>query len=259
MNKKNIVYVIALLLALMFICVVAFKQETIQQDDNSNNEIENTKITDDMKDENISPILESVETQDVASSTENVKNTEDIEVLEPQENTVVETQNDFTEEVQENKQEENQQDSSGAYYMPQNSGFKSYMSYQAISTTSSPQYVLQNQYAYTGEYGIRQVDGRFCIAIGTFSNAKVGTYVDLVLQNGTVIPCIVGDFKSDIHTDSNNMVTLHNGCVSEFIVDKNSLHETAKKMGDVSYCREDWNSSVQQVTVYQTNVLEGSK
>lgn len=239
MNKKIIVYVIALLFALMFVCVVAFNQKPVQQKENNDEvKIENENNT---KEKSSLSTLESIE-EGKTTSDEDVNISEHQDIPDTNENTVVKTQNNG-EEIQQNNyqdtKQENQQVDSGEYFIPQNSGFKSYMSYQAISTTSSPQYVLQTQYAYTGEYGIRQVDGRFCIAIGTFSNAKVGTYVDLVLQNGTVIPCVVGDFKADIHTDSSNMVTLHNGCVSEFIVDKNSLHEIAKKMGDISYCRKD--------------------
>ena len=141
------------------------------------------------------------------------------------------------------------------YTIPSNSGFKSYMSYLAITSKSSPQYKLQNQFAYTGQYGIRQVDGRFCVAIGTFSNATVGTYVDLVLENGIVIPCIVGDFKANVHTDSSNIITVHNGCVSEFLVDTSSLHTTAKKMGNISYCESGWNSPVKSIRVYDKNVF----
>lgn len=141
------------------------------------------------------------------------------------------------------------------YTIPSNSGFKSYMSYKSITSKSSYQYKLQSQYAYTGNYGIRQVNGRYCIAIGTFSTASVGTYVDLILENGTVIPCIVGDFKAPVHTDSSNIVTLHNGCVSEFIVDINNLHSTAKRMGNVSYCEDSWKSPVKEMKVYNTNVF----
>lgn len=145
------------------------------------------------------------------------------------------------------------------YSMSYNSGFKSYMSYTAITSKLSSQLKLQNQYAYTGEYGIRQVDGRFCVAIGIFSNATIGTYIDLVLENETVIPCIVADFKADIHTDFSNMVTLHNGCVSEFLVDKESLYSLAKQMGDISYCKEEWKSPVKIIKIYEKNVFDGEE
>ena len=135
------------------------------------------------------------------------------------------------------------------YIAPITSGFKSYMPYTAITSKSSPQYKLQ-QIAYTGTYGIRQYDNRYCVAIGTAFNADIGTYFDLILANGTVIHCIVADIKADRHTDSNNMITIANGCLTEFIVDSSTLNRKAKRMGDISYCNEDWNSRVEKIRVY---------
>ena len=140
------------------------------------------------------------------------------------------------------------------YIVPITSGFKSYMPYTAITSKSSPQYKLQ-QSTYTGTYGIRQYGNRYCVAIGTAFNADVGTYFDLILVNGTVIPCIVADIKANNHTDSNNMVTIANGCLTEFIVDSSALNKNAKSMGDISYCNEDWNSRVEKIRVYDKNVF----
>ena len=141
------------------------------------------------------------------------------------------------------------------YIAPITSGFKSYMPYTAITSKSSPQYKLQ-QIAYTGTYGIRQYDNRYCVAIGTAFNADVGTYFDLILANGTVIPCIVADIKADKHTDLNNMVTKESGCLTEFVVDSGSLNKMAKKMGDISYCSDKWNSRVEKVRVYEKNIFK---
>lgn len=142
------------------------------------------------------------------------------------------------------------------YAIPENRGFKSYMDYRAITNKSSQQFQLQKLYANTGDYGIRVVEDRYCIAVGTHFSASIGQYLDLILENGTVIPCVLADVKADIHTDSNNIVTLHNGCVSEFVVDTSSLHNTAKRMGDVSYCCEEWNSPVVEIVVYEQNVFD---
>lgn len=167
------------------------------------------------------------------------------------------TENKNSEEtkVEEPKEQPKESIKYKEYTMPSTRGFKSYMSYKAITSTSSPQYKLQSTYAYTGKYGIRQVDDRYCIAIGTFSGASIGTYVDLVLKNGTVIPCIIGDFKANAHTDSRNMMT-SNGCVSEFIVDTGSFNTTAKKMGDASYCNDSWKNPVKSIKVYDKNVFK---
>ena len=140
------------------------------------------------------------------------------------------------------------------YDVPKTRGFKSYMPYTAITNKKSKQYKLQ-QIASTGAYGIRVVDSRYLVAIGTAFNAEVGTYIDLILEDGFVIPCIVGDVKSPRHTDSRNMITMHNGCVSEFIIDSKALHKSIKKSGDVSSCNENWNGCVRAIVVYSKSAL----
>lgn len=134
-------------------------------------------------------------------------------------------------------------------------GFKSWMPYTSIHTVTSRQYKLQ-QMAYTGDYGIRMYDGRYCIAVGTAITSVTGTYIDIILENGTVIECIVGDIKADIHTESMNIFTSLNNCCSEFIIDKDALYSLAKIRGDISCCREEWNSKVVAFKVYDINVFD---
>lgn len=141
------------------------------------------------------------------------------------------------------------------YDAPYTSGFKSYMDYRAITSTDSLQYVLQNEYAHTGNYGIRMVNDRYCIAVGSRFTSDIGQYIDLVLENGTVIPCILADQKADEHTDDGNIVTMHNGCMSEFVVDTDSLDHMAKICGDISYCENNWQSRVVKVKVYNENIF----
>lgn len=102
---------------------------------------------------------------------------------------------------------------------PENDWFKSYMDYRTITDTSSAQYSLQ-QRAYTDwNTGIRVVDGRYCIALGSYYTTVIGTYVDVILENGTVIPCILADCKDDAHTDIETHRQNPNGSVVEFVVD----------------------------------------
>lgn len=134
-------------------------------------------------------------------------------------------------------------------YVPSNNSFKSYMSYKAITSKSSPQYKLQQQ-AYTGEYGIRMVDGRYCIALGSFYSNKIGTKIDLVMANGSVLKCILSDQKANIHTDAQN-IRAQDGSVVEFVIDKNSLHPMAKRMGNISYAADKFSGEIKEIRVYQ--------
>ena len=70
-------------------------------------------------------------------------------------------------------------------------------------------------------------------------------------MNGTVIPCILADQKADCDTDSRNIVTSHNGCMSEFVVDWEALNRLAMRDGDISSCTESWDSPVDYVRVYK--------
>lgn len=142
------------------------------------------------------------------------------------------------------------------YDAPKNSGFKSFMDYRAITNIDSKQYKLQQYYSKTGEYGIRMADSRYIVAIGTYFTPDIGQYFDIILENGTVIPCILGDQKADADTDSDNIITKHNGCMSEFIVDSDALNKDVKLHGDMSYCLKDWDSPIKTIKVYNRNIFE---
>lgn len=135
--------------------------------------------------------------------------------------------------------------------------FKSYMPYQingkSIFSESSKQYQLQEN-AYTSVPGLRSVNGYWCVAIGTgYKNVEIGDYAEAILENDIVIPIIVADIKADIHTDSSNRITIHDNSAIEFIVDLQHLDEPAKRMGDISYLTETYQSPVIKLRFYNRN------
>lgn len=144
------------------------------------------------------------------------------------------------------------------YQVPKSSGFKSFMDYRTITCNSSAQYQLQTSNAVTGLYGIRMVNDRYCVAIGSYFTSRIGQYFDLILENGTVIPCILADQKADEHTDENNIITVSSGCMSEFIVDSDLLSDSVKKHGDISYCKDEWDSPVSEVKIYNKNIFDNN-
>lgn len=143
-----------------------------------------------------------------------------------------------------------------SYDVQDNNAFKSFMDYRTITDVSSKQYALQQYYAKTSSYGIRAVSNRFCIALGSYFSADIGQWVDLVLENGTVIRCIMADLKDDVDTDDANIATTANGCISEFIVDTPELDDSVKLHGNVSYCTDEWDSPIVSVKVYNNNVFD---
>jgi hypothetical protein len=136
----------------------------------------------------------------------------------------------------------------------QSSSFKSYMPYTAITSKTSKQYEL-SQLCTTNELGLRIIQDRFCVAVGTTVTSEIGTYIDVVLKNGTIISCVVGDVKANVHTNSDNITTSTNGCVCEFIIDKETLPRKIKRSGNISYCYEEWMSPVEKIIVYERSVF----
>lgn len=111
--------------------------------------------------------------------------------------------------------------------------FKSYMPYTAITNTSSVQYKLQQQ-ATTDTDGIRCIDSKPMVAVGTGWNVNVGDAVLIICDNGNSFEAVIGDIKANIHTGPDNKTTVANGCRCEFIVDMNNLNATVKNRGNVA-------------------------
>lgn len=101
----------------------------------------------------------------------------------------------------------------------------------SIFCHSSDQYALQ-QRAATGKYGIRTVDGRYCIAVGSAYANKIGTKIDVVMQSGRILNCILGDQKADRDTDAGNRYHVSDGSYVEFVVDRNAIDSRAKNAGN---------------------------
>jgi hypothetical protein len=111
------------------------------------------------------------------------------------------------------------------------------MDYRALKNPNLIEYKLQ-QKATTDERGFRKLDGCYMIAIGTGWNVKVGEKVLVVLSTGYSFKAIMGDTKSDAHTDpETHKVTIKpnpDGSVVEFIVDKDKIKKYVGDTGTVS-------------------------
>lgn len=127
-----------------------------------------------------------------------------------------------------------------------NSSFKSYEPYTAITSTVSAQYKFLRGKSYTGNYGIRMVGNRYCVAVGSYYTTKIGTKLDIYLSSGQTIKCILGDAKSDRDTLSLKKQNI-NGSVVEFIVDSNCIDRRAKLLGSFN---EIFKGDVASIKVY---------
>lgn len=136
--------------------------------------------------------------------------------------------------------------------VPSNNSFKSYMGAHKITDTNSAQYQFKSEYLDSA-CGIKLVDNRYTIAIGTYYTETIGTRVDLVMCNGSVVPCIVGDVKADDDTDAMNRQHNVDKSVVEFIVNIDTLSSEAKSHGDASYCDPRLMGEIKAIRVYKEN------
>lgn len=131
---------------------------------------------------------------------------------------------------------------------------KTFMSYHKFGTQSwnRQRKLSECASASTGQYGIRIVDGRMLIALGTGFTKTVGAYVDVLLADGTVLACMIGDVKADRDTDDTNTYQKYDYSILEFIIDlPQGMDASVYLQGKGSYSElECFNSPVVAVRVY---------
>lgn len=134
-------------------------------------------------------------------------------------------------------------------YYEEYTGRKALEAYQKIQS-----YVpgaLENM-AVTDVEGFRRIDNRYLVAVGTYFSTTMGQYFDLVLENGTVIPCIVGDQKSDFDTDEKfHAFSKGSKECSEFIVNTGAVPYEVLYHGDASRRESSWVSPVKTMIFYE--------
>lgn len=141
------------------------------------------------------------------------------------------------------------------YNAPYNNGYKSYEDASYITNSNKiAQGKLKKKYAL-GKYGVYTVNGRYCIAMGSYYATKVGTKIDLVLRNKgktKILKCILADCKSDKHTNSSNQVHKVDGSIVEFVVKTSAMSRyAAYTTGDVSYAGKPFKGKIVSIRVYK--------
>jgi len=138
-----------------------------------------------------------------------------------------------------------------AYEIPiADTGFKSYMDYRCITSPSSKQWSLQ-QDAWTDELGFRRYGDYYMVAMGTYYASECGKVFHIVLEDGGEFDAIIGDIKSNMHTDA--LHQHHNGNVVEFIVDSDCIPHICAIMGDMSYADATFQGKIKSIGEIQTN------
>ena len=151
--------------------------------------------------------------------------------------------------VEENEQVIVQQSIGIEKDVPSNNSFKSYMDADTITSINTDQYKLKAKYVIDEQTGIWTVDERYCIAVGSYYTQSIGTYIDVVMENGSTLHCILGECKRNRDTDYTNRQN-PNGSVVEFIVNTSSMPSMVRKMGNCSYACEEMKGEIKSIIVY---------
>ena len=151
--------------------------------------------------------------------------------------------------VEENEQVIVQQSIGTEKDVPSDNSFKSYMDADTITSINTDQYKLKAKYVIDEQTGIWTVDERYCIAVGSYYTQSIGTYIDVVMENGNVLHCILGECKRNCDTDYTNRQN-NNGSVVEFIVNTSSIPSMVRKMGNCSYACEEMKGEIKSIIVY---------
>lgn len=119
-----------------------------------------------------------------------------------------------------------------------------YMGWQKITSTTSTQYKLREKAGMKFDSeGFGKINGRYVIACTT-TYGTVGDYVDFYQEDGTIIPCIIGDIKNQNDSGCNKWGHNNGQCIIEFVVNKDTWYNTNHPNPGTSSCHPEWHKNL---------------
>ncbi len=131
------------------------------------------------------------------------------------------------------------------YDIPEGLGtVHSYMGWQKVTNTRSQQYAFRKAAGMTfDQEGFAVVDNRYVIAC-TDTFGAIGDYVDFYQEDGTKIPCIIGDLKNKHDAGCNKWGHMNGQCIVEFVVDQTSWYPTHHANPGTASCHPEWHQDI---------------
>lgn len=123
-----------------------------------------------------------------------------------------------------------------------NSSFKTYMDYRTVTNQNSKQYELIHNWGWSDDEGFMRCAGErdydiwddyYFIALGSYYGTEIGAKYRITTDMGNVFYGILGDCKSDKHTNLTHQYSFNNDIV-EFIVDAKKLNKSVKYHGNAN-------------------------
>lgn len=95
-----------------------------------------------------------------------------------------------------------------------------YLDWQSLQNTSSYQYKLKKEAGVTfDEEGFGRINGRYVVAT-TSTFGTIGDYIDYYLEDGSIIPCIIGELIDSTKTGVNSWGYQNGKSILQFLVDR---------------------------------------
>ena len=125
-----------------------------------------------------------------------------------------------------------------------------YMGWQMITSKSSTQYKLREAAGMNfDEEGFGKIGDRYVIACTT-TYGNVGDFIDVYMEDGTVLKCVIGDIKNQRDPGCNKWGHNNGDCIIEFVVDKNTWYRNgsgAHTNPGNKGCHPEWNQEIEKV------------
>ncbi len=123
-----------------------------------------------------------------------------------------------------------------------------YMGWQCITAKSSNQYKLREAAGMNfDEEGFAKIGDRYVVATTT-TFGKVGDFIDVYQEDGTVIKCVIGDIKSQGDAGCTKWGHNNGRCVVEFVVDKSKWYGSSMHANPgTSSCHPEWNQNIDKI------------
>lgn len=122
-----------------------------------------------------------------------------------------------------------------------------YMGWQCITSTTSTQYKLREKAGMNfDDEGFGKINGRYVIACTT-TYGTIGDYIDFYQEDGTIIPCIIGDIKNQNDAGCTKWGHLNGTCIIEFIVNKDTWYTNGSGSHTnpgTSNCHSEWHQNL---------------
>lgn len=120
-----------------------------------------------------------------------------------------------------------------------------YMAWQLISDPSTPQYQLRMEAESYDENDFGKIGDRYAVAVKPYYG-KIGDYIDVIQEDGSIIYCIIAEYKGDENRNVDKIFATYyhtHKDVVEFIVNQCAWYGSTPERTVYDY-HPEWNQNI---------------